>query len=578
MSASRLGGFYGVYDPKGVRQDIGREVSSVHMSSFGESPESVCCFSRDGVEGLFWGELYDYPPGNKAHSIADRILTGYRAHGADFAGQLDGIFALALWDKRAHRLLLFRDSSAARSLYYHQDTQGRMHFSTQLGYLVQQIRPSLSRKGLWEFLRFLEVAPPNTLYEGLSGLEAGHRLIANSSGINVHPVKPIYEIIQRVADYEDAVSQLDVLLQNAVETRMAGSVSVGAFLSGGIDSALICALANFIDKGRVHAVTVGFHEASYDESIVAGRIANHLGIGHEVVRFERSDYLNAMERLYSFSEQPTADPAGLSTLMAFEHCQGRFDTMLDGSGAEALVGMMPARHTRLAIQYATLLPRGLRLGLAPLAGRVPILRDYQALYDFDEPEELLIRWQGFTRQEIERLCDETVSFDQTHFYQVFRSFPRSAHFERYSALLGAMTDDRICHAASLTGVSARFPFIDRRIEGFVHSLPQYMRFAENQEKRILRDILARYVPRQIWDSPKHGFDFPFQVFLAADNYALARMYIESDTSPLVELFQPDCMRSYLKRFIAGDTSLAFKIWTFVVLAIWLNGHEACLRH
>jgi asparagine synthase (glutamine-hydrolysing) len=105
-----------------------------------------------------------------------------------------------------------------------------------------------------------------------------------------------------------------------------------------------------------------------------------------------------------------------------------------------------------------------------------------------------------------------------------------------------------------------------------------MRFAEGQEKRILREILARYVPRQIWDAPKHGFDFPFQAFLAADNYALARMYIESDASPLVELFKPDFMRSYLKRFIAGDTSLAFKIWTFVVLAIWLDGHKSCFRH
>ena len=567
---SKLGGFHGVVNPRFAAR-LEKPVTSEPIAFFCETwGPSVTRSSSDGIEIVFCGELYGSSSAVDSRTAVDKLLQEYVAHGVDFAGALDGVYALALWDSRTRRFLVCRDSSAARSFYYYEDRQGCIHFSTQLRRLVEEAKPSLCRAGLWEYLRFLEIVPPNTLYEGVHALEAGHRLTFEVGKLDVRPIPVACDVYPKATDFDDAVSRLDELLQDAVRDRLAGTEDVGVFLSGGVDSALICALAKEAGWSPDEVVTVGFDEDRYDESRVAADIARHLHVPLQVLRFSDQDYLNAFDRLYAASDQPSADPAGLCTLLAFEYCQGRFSAMLDGSGAEALVGIMPARFSRLAIQYVARVPREVRGILAASLKRWPKLAGYARLFDFDDAEEILIRWRGFPRHELETLFGEPVSFAGTRFYGVFREYPPEAHFERYTALLGVLSDDRIHNAAALTGLAVRFPFLDRRTEGYVRTLPQSWRSTEAMEKRILRAALGRHLPVPLWDRPKHGFDFPLRRFLENENNALVCQHLDSAESPLLSIFDRAALQTYSSAFKAGDPDVLFRVWALVVLSKWLE--------
>jgi asparagine synthase (glutamine-hydrolysing) len=373
--------------------------------------------------------------------------------------------------------------------------------------------------------------------------------------------------------FADAVDELDRCLRAAVELRLQEAGRPAAFLSGGVDSALICALATRT-RPDIVAVTVGFDAARYDEAPIAAGVASHLGVAHEVLRFTHGDYLAAFERLMESLEQPMADPSTPATVLAFEHCRERFDVVLDGTGADEAVGAMPPRHVRLAVQYGSLVPRTLRAALVRVMRTLPGVADYTPLLDFEHPAEKMMRWRGFTRAEIEELCGEPVSFDHTTFYRTFARFPRHAHFERYSALVDTMSSDRLSQALRATGFhQIRLPFFDRETDRFIRQLPTEWRYLPGEPKRILRAVLARHVPRHIWDVPKHGFDFPLQWFLAADDYALVRRYLLNGRWLDSGVLDADGVRDYARRFIAGDQRLMFRVWALVVLGAWLERNE-----
>jgi asparagine synthase (glutamine-hydrolysing) len=223
------------------------------------------------------------------------------------------------------------------------------------------------------------------------------------------------------ATLDQAAAALDRHLGRAVEARIEDLDALVVFLSGGVDSAYLCALAAAA-ANRVTAITVGFDDAAADESRCRRAPSpQRCGCPHQVLRFSLADYRRAFEALAD-APYPFADPAGAADPACFERARQFADTALDGTGADTLLGIMPARHQRLAVQYAARLPFGLRRLLAGAMAAVPRVRDYRPLLDFGDPEEVTSRWHGWSRREIERLCGRRVSLAGTRYYRVFRGF------------------------------------------------------------------------------------------------------------------------------------------------------------
>lgn len=487
---------------------------------------------------------------------------------------LDGVFALAQQNTRAS--IAYRDPSGLRGLCWGSAADGHPVYATQpvaVGHAICST-PRIARRALHEYLRLLDIAPPHTVVAGVHAVDPGALVTVSTDGAvrQEIPMAPVPSPATSAPNFDAAVDVLDRLLQHSVAVRLAGVPTTAAFLSGGVDSALLCAIAAR-HRPETTALTVGFEGARFDETPAARRTAVHLVMRHEVLRFGRQEFLDAFDRLAHGMDQPMADPATMATLLAFEHCRDRFDAVLDGTGADEAVGAMPPRHVRLAVEYGSRVPASLRVVLVRAMSHLPGLAGYIPILDFEHPAETLMRWKGFTRVEIEELCGEPVSLEDTTFYRTFARYPRHAHYERYSALLNAMPCDRLTQAMRLTGLRVRFPFCARDVDGFLRQLPTDYRHLPGQPKRILRELLARYVPCELWDGPKRGFTFPLHDFLAGDDFALVRQHVLAGRWLGRGLLRPNVVRRYAQAYIGGDQRLMFRVWALVVLGAWLDAHE-----
>lgn len=486
--------------------------------------------------------------------------------------RLDGVFALVV--RSGDELLLYRDPSGLRNLYFELGPGGQVAFATHLAALPRSAaaRRALAPHAVHEYLRLLEVAAPHTLLAGVTAVEAGQSAHWDRASAAPRLASAGTDTTPSPADFAVAVGDLECLLRASIRERLTDAVRPAAFLSGGVDSALLCLLAG-AERRDLTTVTVGFDGEAYDEAPVARRIAAHLGLAHEVWRFTHAQYLDAFARLSRHAEQPIADPAAMATLLAFEQCRQRFDVVLDGTGADEAVGLMPPRHVRVAVGHASRLPPVLRLPLARLLKATPGLAGYAPVLDFEHPADTMSRWHGFRRCEIEQLTGQAVSLEQTQFVRTFHRFARHEHFKRYSALLDAMTCDRLNQAMAISGATVRFPFWDRDTDRFIRQLRTEFRYLPGQPKRILRTLLARFVPAEIWNLPKHGFNFPLRAFLVGEDYALVRRYLDTERWRAQGLLRAQEVQRYGERFIAGDDDLTFRVWALVVLGAWLEEHR-----
>lgn len=556
---------------------------------------------------------------------ATLIPAAHAAWGDDLFDGLEGVYCLALWDHEQKKLLLYRDASCAKALYWF-DGGDWAAAATRLDILTDMpgVGRAIAPAGLHEYLRFLDVSPPNTIYAGIRALEPGvvarvshgtldygtpldgskEALIESSvrhtpgsrflgllnSSLRRNDGEGLEQRLPEVSHrrsrcsttgatptFDASVDALDAALRASVAARLDRGRPTGVFLSGGIDSALLCAIAASIDRDAVDAFTVGFDERGFDERPVAAGIAAHLGVRHHCHAYDMATYARAFDDFVASSDLPFADPAGLPTLLMYRDCRQVVDSVLDGTGADTLLGVMPARHLRIATQYAALLPHTLRHAIAAVLRRIPGAAGYAPVFDFDAPEDLLIRWKGWTRAEIAALTGVPVDLDHTRFFRVYRQFARGDHFERYSALLGNLPDDRVHQAAELTGLYVRFPYGDRRVEQLIRGLPPAYRYTAAEPKRLLRALLGRYVPPHLWDVPKHGFDFPFLSLLQYDSFSLIRRYLNTGLLKRQGLVEARMVEEYVEAFQGGDSGFGFRIWALVVLFAWLEHHQAFQR-
>ena len=566
-------------------------VNPAEAFGFGLPDASLSSWSDRPSSGVFLGELYRQDRVRAELSAVGvdggrddvaLVAASYATWGEEAFGRLEGIFCVALWDPDERKLVLYRDATCARSLYWYQG-EGWVAVGTRLDILneVPGLAVKIGAPGLHEYLRFLDISPPNTIFQQIRALEPGQTGRSFGAGVEYRDPGRWRELgSPRVGPgggnpppFETCLNELDAALRASVAARLDSAGPTAVFLSGGIDSALLCAIAADLDRDRINAFTVGFEQGRFDETPVAAGIAAYLGIRHHRLCYDDRTYAGAFERFVESVDVPFADPAGLPTWLMFHDCREVADVALDGTGADTLVGVMPARHIRIATQYAARLPAALRrLGTAMLR-RIPALAGYTPILDFDLPQNLLIRWHGWSQAEIEALCRTAVSLDQTRFFRLYRQFSASDHFGRYSALLGNLPDDRIHQAAEVTGLRVRFPYWDAEVERIVRGLPQSYRYTEAQPKRLLRALLARYLPRPLWDLPKHGFDFPFVAFLRRDDHALVRRYLDPAILDRFELVRGDLVERYVRQFVRGDDELGFRIWGLVVLFAWLESHS-----
>lgn len=491
-----------------------------------------------------------------------------RALDEDWSGHFPAAFVSAHWSPAERRLTLWRDGTGLIPLYYACTGDGGLAVATHPATLAAHLGRRPGGPGLHEYLHLLDISPPATIYPGIAALAPGECVRWEPDrGVATHKTPTMATPADELTVIE-AVAELERRLTEAIQIQLEAATHPAVFLSSGIDSSLLCALAARI-RPDITALTVGFDDDRRDEAPLARAIANHLGLRHEVWRFGRHELECALEEYTRGADQPMADPAILVTLLAFRRARERFDRVLDGTGADELLGAMPPRHLRIATEWAARIPLPLRKLAKTIARRLP--GAYAPVFDFVHPAETLRRWKGFSAREIKALTGESVDLRESAFYRSFERFEAKRHFERYSALLNAMPCDRLAQAARLSGLDVRFPYWTPPVPAWLAGLPETLRWRPDAPKYLLRLLLSRHVPPVLWEGPKRGFDFPLHDFLSAQDHRIVRRYVMG--ADWRGLLSSSAAARHAEAFIAGDASELFRIWALVILSAWLS-HDA----
>ena len=544
------------------------------ISSNGSKEDISYCF-RENIHAVLLGCVTnDFGiADNKLRSISDVIIANYLSRGIECLNTIDGSYTIILWDRNRETLFIRGDMYGTKYLYYYFSPEKELTFSNNLDILSQfSLKRDISIKALHEYLRFLDISPPYTIYEEVYLLEPENILISNGKEINLKkiPTTSSNKYNGKMC-LTDSQTFFKNLLTKSIEQRVKNSKKTGVFLSGGIDSTLICALASKV-KGDIKAYTVGFDNPLYDESITAQKIVNFLKIEHQILKFSLEDDYKAFSDIVSHFHTPIADPAIIPTFQCFKHVSREVDLVLDGTGADSLIGMMPARHIRFILKYSRNIPLKLRILFAHIMKINKNLSSYSALFDFKEPEELLIRWKGWTEEEISMLCNAQCDFSHTRFYKSFKENSQMHPYDLYRRLLSAMQDDRIHQSAIQVGLNVAFPFWDHDVREFTESLPIKYKYSNGTSKVLFRKVIEEIIPPSIWDKPKHGFDYPFEMLLRHNEYKLIKTYLSEESLKEHGFFDISIVKDYLQRFLNGDNTVKFKIWSLVIFQAWYYRH------
>ena len=531
--------------------------------------------SANNISVTLFGTLIErdgYMP-HDPKSFLKAIIERYLSEGIKCFSALDGSYVIFLWDGNRETIYISRDIYGTRLLYFYFSPRRGFAFSNNLDILLRATgQRNISHKALHEYLRFLDISPPYTIYENTYFLEPDKILISDGKQITQQKIstQTISEI-QTDELLEDKAHNFKNILSQSIEKRIGGAPRVGVFLSGGIDSTLICAIAARIKKD-IKAYTVGFGDPRYDESKIARNITSYLGIEHQVFEFTIEEDYNVFNEFVTQISSPFADPAVIPTFQCFKHIANSVDIVLDGTGADSLIGIMPARHIRFILQYARYIPYEIRLFISNQLNKLHSISSYSSLFDFKKVVELLIRWQGWSEEEISLLCNVRCDLSYTRFYRLFAEHSHKEPYELYSILIGALADDRQLQTAPLYSIDIAFPFWDRKVQEYVKNLPLKYKYHNGTSKILFRKLLEELIPINIWDKPKHPFDYPFKNLLIYNDYKLPKLFLSRDVIKKQGFFDSLIVEKYLKKFLDGDDSTKFKIWALVVFQAWYFNH------
>ena len=502
--------------------------------------------------------------------------------------RVNGMFAIAVWDARARRLTVARDRFGEKPLYY-----GRIGGSVLVASELKALHPHPAWTGAIDpasldlFLAYGYTPAPWTAFAGLRKLPPGCWLEFAPDGSG--EPRPYWSATACAAEAaaspfaqgaDAAAEALQALVDDAVALRMEADVKLGAFLSGGIDSATVVAAMQRAGRGRVESFTIGFPDAGQDESREAEAVAHHLGTDHTTLRVSDAECRDALPHLASVYDEPFADPSQVPTLVLCRLTRAHVTVSLSGDGGDEFFGGYDrygaaARAWRRIERWPRAVRRGARATVGLLAGRElrPLrrLRRLAGRIGHDSPESLyrdyVRRWHA---------GDRLVRGHERH--QTRLDAPLEAgppSLEQRFMLRDATTylpDDllvKIDRASMAFGLEVRAPLLDHRIAAFAWSLPP--EFVDG--KRLLREMLYRRVPRALVDRPKHGFEPPIARWLREGLRDWADALLDSARLERHGIVNAAVVAARWNAHRSGRRNWAYALWPVLMLEAWLD-HQA----
>lgn len=561
-------------------------------------------FNEDGdVALIFNGEIYNYralkadlvAAGHRFATLSDVevVVHLYEEHGDAFLDHLRGMFALALYDRKRDRLLLARDRSGQKPLYY-AESDGLLVFASEIKAIHASglVAKELDRASLRSYLTYGFVVGEPTLFAGVRKLPAGHALAAAAGTTETRQYWDLPSSTAAADSLEDAAATVRELLEESVKKRLMSEVPLGAFLSGGVDSSAVVALMKRYLDQPVQTFCVGFEDSRYDELPHARAVADHFGTRHHELVL-RGVNLELLRDLNWHHDEPSGDPAAVPTFCLSRFARQRITVVLTGEGGDETFAGYP--HHRHAFRFGALEARlpGLNLvargvaGLEGMFGALGSARFWKGVWIAGlAVEERHRGWYAtYTDHELERLLGPEMRRQGVNgaLSQPFRDLQgKVSGRDLLDQLLYVdskmmladqllMKVDKTTMAASL---EARCPLLDQELLEYASALPASLKLsADGGSKRVLRRALRGLIEDDILDRPKQGFDVPLATWLERDLEGFVSGALLAEAAPLGRYLDLGTVRDVWQRFRRRrDMRSAKQIWRLLNLAVWHEIH------
>lgn len=533
----------------------------------------------------------------RTQTDTEAIVHLYEQHGVEAFQQLNGMFALALWDGPQNRVLLARDRAGQKPLFYHHRADGTLVFASEIGALLasglvpRQVNPS----AIYHYLSLQYVPGPQTILQDVYQLPAGHYAIWQGGKLTIERYwQPTYTPKPQCT-HDEWIALTRQTVTAAVERHMVSDVPIGAYLSGGVDSSIVTALMTQFASGRVKSFSIGFDVAEYSETDHARRIAQRFNTDHHEFIVSSTDVTATLPDVVRYSDQPLADTSLMATLLLARLTRQHVTVALTGDGGdEAFAGYTRYTLDRL-LRYYRLLPASLRLQLIPaLAARLPersnIPTDRNAVAGVKRlaqassttPKASVMAWGSFFTEAQKRdlvtpdwLDCITTQTTPQHLAAHYDAAPAEHHLDRtlYTDFVTYLQDDLLVKAdrmAMATSLETRAPFLDSEVLALGHALPVNMRLRGGVQKYALRRAFADRLPAENVKRIKRGFGMPVAAWLRGHMHSHVRNVLMDTRTQQRGIFRPQAIEALLAEHHSGMADHGQRIWALLILELWLR--------
>jgi len=543
-----------------------RRLSIIDLSEAGHQPMRGC---TDRVWLVFNGEIYNHAAlreglERRGHVYASRtdsetILHLYEERGLDFVHDIEGDYAIALWDADREQLVLARDRAGVKPLYFYQQN-GRFIFASEIKAILEHpaVTPEVNEEALYHYLTFLTTPAPQTLFRQIQKLPAGHMLVIDRAGearITQYwdALPPLSQIVRSEAEHQQNILEL---LRSSIKKRMMADVPFGVFLSGGVDSSANVALMSELMTQPVRTFTVGFHDTQELNELESARaISKRFGTNHHEVMIGRAEMMKFLPELVFHQDEPIADPVCVPLYYVSKLARDTGTIVVQvGEGSDEIFAGYDWFRTYLRIEErfwrhaerTPLLARRAAAAVArPLVQKtlkkrkaselIRRLGANQSLFwggvgVFDETmkasvlsSEMRARYNGLSTHDVVRQYQETIAAARPDSDYAARMTYLELKLRLPELLL--MRVDKITMA---TSVEARVPFLDHQLIEYAMGLPRSLKVKGATGKHILKRALESVLPKDVLYQPKRGFGAPTREwFRGPEGESLVRQMLNS---------------------------------------------------
>jgi asparagine synthase (glutamine-hydrolysing) len=581
-----------------------RRLAIIDLSPAGHQPMT----NEDGTLWITYnGEIYNFQElrrelemkghSFRSHTDTEIVLHAYEEWDINCLSRFNGMWAFALWDDRRHRLFVARDRLGVKPLVFYYDNKRFICASEIKGIIADETIPNeIDPEALHHYLSFMNVPAPFTIYRGIRKLMPGHYLLIKGGSIEdqVYWDLPLGEEIRDGKQH--ILERLDTELHEAVQLQMISDVPLGTFLSGGVDSSLVSAIAaKHITHGQLNTFTVSLNSlGDYDESPWARQVAEWIGSYHREIDLP-FDFVKTLPHLVRLFDEPFAISSALALYLMSKEVNKYVKVVLTGDGGDEIFGGYPWRHN-LLYPYLDWLNRWpltcfrhntnkeptpiirwrispekmkLRLALDALTNEDRTFRQwmyFQSLYCFNEAEKARL----YTAEWVEQtghICTDVLlvpNVPESH----SNSLSRWLRLDLKTTLADEMLA-KVDKATMACSLEARVPLLDYRLVEFAVNLPAYMKVKGREGKRIMRELGKRYLPVDVLRRRKHGFNVPLKLWFRNELQSFVNDILNESSLRQAGYFRPEVVQEILERHRLDVTSdfsnhifvlLSFELW------------------